>query len=78
MSNIASSIHVVLPKQLKILNILEHYVEQKKQKNTNVSKCTTYEMLLLDHSVNYINSEKDDKALPMIRQRKVKVHIINL
>ncbi len=32
-------------------------------------------MPLLDHSVN---SEKDDKALPMIRQRKVKVHIINL
>ncbi len=28
--------------------------------------------------VNYINSEKDDKALPMIRQRKVKVHIIKI
>ncbi len=50
----------------------------EKKQNTNVSKCTKYEMLLLDHSVNYINSEKDDKALPMIRQRKVKVHIINL
>ncbi len=33
MSNIASSIHVALPKQLKILNILEHYVERKKQQN---------------------------------------------
>ncbi len=54
MSNIASSIHVVLPKQLKILNILEHYVERKKKKtlmcqNVQNMKCfyLTIQLIIL-------------------------------